>query len=169
VATALFEDGRRLRFLTTGGFDVEVEGARAPRSHADGRWAALLEHLALVVPDAGGADRFAMAVQSIRQGPSGPLAAVVAAPAAAELAALRALGPALGLVLIARCEPPPGPVAARGGLSADAAAGAAGPPEAVSGHRQRGVVVVPVAQIENFPDAWNQAVRSGGRRDPVRR
>jgi len=28
VAAALVEDGRRLRFMTTAGFDVEVEGTR---------------------------------------------------------------------------------------------------------------------------------------------
>jgi hypothetical protein len=39
----------------------------------------------------------------------------------------------------------------------------------VAGRRQTGVVVVPVGNMENFPEAWNQAVRSCGRRDPVRR
>jgi hypothetical protein len=32
-----------------------------------------------------------------------------------------------------------------------------------------GFVLVPVGPIENFPEAWNEAVRSCGRRDPVRR
>jgi hypothetical protein len=32
-----------------------------------------------------------------------------------------------------------------------------------------GFVVVPVGPIEKFPEAWNEAVRSCGRRDPVRR
>jgi hypothetical protein len=174
VTAALFEDGRRLRFLTTGGFDAELDGARARGRHADGhwadgRWAAVLEHLATVTPDAGGPDRLALAVQSIRHRPSGPLAAIVAATDPAELAALAALAPRLGLVLVARCEPQPGPLAARRGLCADEVPGAPGPPDAVAGRRQTGVVVVPVGNMENFPEAWNQAVRSCGRRDPVRR
>jgi uncharacterized protein (DUF58 family) len=171
VAAALFEDGRRLRFLTTGGFDVELDGgrARAPGSHADGRWAAVLEHLAVVTPDAGGTDRLALAVQSIRHRPSGPLAAILADSPPAELAALAALAPRLGLVVVARCEPPPGPRAARGGRRADGGAGAPGPPDAVPGHRQTGFVLLPVGPIENFSEAWNEAVRSCGRRDPVRR
>jgi uncharacterized protein (DUF58 family) len=154
VAAALLEDGRRLRFLTTGGFDAELDGARARASgsHADGRWAAVLEYLAAVTPDAGGPERLALAVQSIRHRPSGPLAAILADTPPAELAALAALAPRLGLVLVARCDPPPGA------------------PEPVSvGHRQPGFVLVPVGPIENFPEAWNQAVRSCGRRAPVRR
>ncbi|MDQ1504149.1 MAG: hypothetical protein QOD57_1876 [Actinomycetota bacterium] len=170
VAAALFEDGRRLRFLTTGGFDAELDGARAraPGSHADGRWAAVLEHLAVVTPDAGGPDRLALAIQSIRHRPTGPLAAIVGDTPPAELAALAALAPRLGLVVVARCEPPPGPRAVGGGRRADGGPGAPGPPDAVPG-RHMGFVLVPVGPIENFPEAWNEAVRSCGRRDPVRR
>ena len=93
----------------------------------------------------------------------------MAATDPAELAALAALAPRLGLVLVARCESQPGPLAARRGLCADEVPGAPGPPDAVAGRRQTGVVVVPVGNMENFPEAWNQAVRSCGRRDPVRR
>lgn len=145
IAAALYEDGRRLRFLTTGGFDVVIDGARgrARGSHTDGRWATVLEHLAIVTPDAGGPDRLAGAVQSIRRAPSGPLAAIVADASPAEQAALEALRPRLGLVLIARCSPAPGPPGS--------------------------AVVVPIGAIETFPDAWNQAVRSCSRCDPVRR
>ena len=148
VAAALVDAGRRLRFVTTGGFDVELDEARAGATHGrrDGRWAALLHHLALVDPDGGGADRFALAVQSIRRHRGGPLAAIVGRAAPGELAALGALRARLGLVLIAACSPD--------GAPAQSVAGA---------------VVVPVADIEDFPAAWNRAVLSCGRRDPVGR
>jgi uncharacterized protein (DUF58 family) len=148
VTAALVEDGRRLRFVTTGGFEMEFDGARpgSPGGHRQQRWAAVLEHLALVAPDSGGADAFAHAVQSISHHPSGPLAAVVADTSAAELAALGALRPRLGLVLIARCD--------RDGSVAHSGAGA---------------VVVPVRNVDDFPGAWNQAVFACGRRDVVRR
>jgi uncharacterized protein (DUF58 family) len=160
IAAALFEDGRRLRFLTTGGFDVDIDGARgrARGTAADGRWATLLEHLALVTPEAGGVDRFAGAVQSARRGPSGPLAAVVADAAPGELAALGALRSHLPSVVIVNCAP--------GAPGAPAAPGAS---DAVPGQRRAGAVLVPVAGTENFPEAWNQAMRSCGRGDPVRR
>ncbi len=103
VAAALVEDGRRLRFLTTGGFDVELGGARAA-GPGQAKWAAVLEHLAVVAPDGartgavpptppggagtGVADPLALAVQSIRHHPSGPLVAVVGDATPAELAAL---------------------------------------------------------------------------------
>ena len=137
VAAALVEDGRRLRFVTTGGFEMAFDGARpgATGGHREQRWAAVLEHLAVVVPDAGGPDAFALAVQSIRRHPSGPLAAVVADASPAELTALGALRSRLGLVLIARCER-----------------------EGVSAHSASGAVVVPVGDLDEFPGAWNQAV-----------
>jgi len=160
IAAALFEDGRRLRFLTTGGFDLDIDGARgrARGPAADGRWATLLEHLALVTPSAGGVERFALAVQSVRRGPSGPLAAVVADATPAELATLGALRSHLPLVVIARCYP-----------NAPGAPAAPGAPDAMSGHRRAGAVLVSVDETEKFPEAWNQAVRSCGRCDPVRR
>ncbi len=141
VAAALVEDGRRLRFLTTGGFDVELDGARAA-----GKWAVLLEHLALVTPD-DGPDRFALAVQSIRHNPSGPLAAVVGAATPAELAALGALRLRLGLVMIAHC----------------------GPEGAEAGRSAAGAMVVPAGAGEDFVPAWNSAVVSCGRREVMRR
>jgi uncharacterized protein (DUF58 family) len=161
VAAALVQDGRRLRFVTTGGFEVELDGARSSGGRGEGRWAALLEHLALVAPDSGGADRFALAVQSIRQRPSGPLAAVVAGAAPAELAALGALRPRHGLVLVARCSLD-GPVA--GGRQGDD-----NPGGAASAHSAGGAIIVPVGDTTHFPEAWNQAVLSCGRRDVVRR
>ena len=149
VAAALVEDRRRLRFVTTGGFDIELDGARATAAGGrnDGKWAAVLEHLALVTPDDGEADRFALAVQSIRRSPSGPVAAVVGAAAPAELAALGALRSRIGLVMIAHCAPDP------------AAAEGSAP----------GAVFVPVGVPQDFPAVWNSAVLSVGRREGVRR
>jgi uncharacterized protein (DUF58 family) len=157
VAAALVEDGRRLRFLTTGGFDVEFDGAGGGirRRRGEGKWTAVLEHLALVSPDRGGADRFALAVQSIGRRPGGPLAVVVADASPAELAALGALRSRLGLVVIARCR-------ADTGERADAATEAS--TQAVAG-----AVVVAVGDTRDFPGVWNQAVLSCGRRDAVRR
>src|SRR5207244_8548385 len=105
VAAALVDDGRRLRFVTTGGFDVEldVRAAGTPGPRAEARWSAVLEHLAVAVPDGGGAAHFARVVRSIGRHPGGPLAAVVAGAAPAELAALGALSGRGGPVLIAQC------------------------------------------------------------------
>ena len=162
VAAALVEDGRRLRFVTTGGFDIELDAARtgAARSRSEGRWAAILDHLAIVEPDGLGPakeseDRFALAVQSIRRNPSGPLAAVVGNATPAELAALGALRSRLGLVLIAQA-PPPG---AANGEAANGGAVLSVP----------GALLVPVHHTEDFPEAWNQAVLSCGRSDAVPR
>jgi uncharacterized protein (DUF58 family) len=150
VAAALVEDGRRLRFVTTGGFDIELDAARSgpPRNRNDGRWAAILDHLATVQPDAGGEDRFPIAVQSIRRDASGPLAAVMGDAKPDELSALGALRPRVGVVLIARTLG-----------AADGAVVRSVP----------GAVIVPVEDTADFPDAWNQAVLSCGRRDVVSR
>ncbi|HKN37749.1 MAG TPA: DUF58 domain-containing protein [Acidimicrobiia bacterium] len=186
VAAALVDDGRRLRFLTTAGFEVELDRvlAGAPGGRGGGKWAAILEHLAVVTPHGargmggvpptraagaanargmGGvpptraagaakdsADRFALALQSIRRHPSGPLAAVVGDPAPADLAALGALRSRLGLVVIAHCRS--GGAALEGG----------------SPHPAAGAVVVSVGDTKEFPQAWNQAVLSCSRRDVVR-
>jgi uncharacterized protein (DUF58 family) len=149
VAAALVEDGRRLRFVTTGGFEAAFDEGRpgAPVGHLQQRWATVLEHLALVTPDSGGPAAFALAVESIRRHPGGPLAAVVADASPAELAALGALRSRLGLVLIARCE-------------------ADGVPAAPS---VAGAVVVPVQNADSFPGAWDQAVLGCGRREAARR
>jgi uncharacterized protein (DUF58 family) len=165
VAAALVEDGRRLRFITTGGFDIELDRTRSGASHSrsEGKWAAILDHLAVIEPDPPGKtaglrpltaaaagdcpDGFAFAVQSIRRDPGGPLAAVVGDATPAELSALGALRLRLGLVLIARTQ--------------GRAAEAVGPVP--------GAVLVPVHTIDDFPEVWNQAVLSCGRRDTVRR
>ena len=150
VAAALVDDGRRLRFVTTGGFEAEVDGTRAagapPGGRAESRWNAVLEHLAGVGPDGGGTEHFARALRSIARRPSGPLAAVVAAAAPAELAGLGALSGRLGLVMIARCDAPAGPAGAVPGATV-VAAGAGG----------------------DFAAVWNEAVLACSRRDVVRR
>jgi uncharacterized protein (DUF58 family) len=170
VAAALVEDGRRLRFVTTGGFEMEFDAARAgdPPGHRRQRWATVLEHLALLTPDRGGTDAFALTVQSIRHLPSGPLAAVVASADPTELAALGALRSRLGLVLVARCDPTsPGDRPSTGG------AGVAGPGNkdqgAASASGVPGAVVVPVGDLARFPEAWNHAVLFCGGREAVRR
>jgi len=147
IAAAVVEDGRPLRFLTTGGLDLELEGAVAGgrRGRRAGRWGALMEHLALVTPDGGGPGQFAGAVESIRRDPSGPLAAVVAAAGPAEVAALAALRARLDVVIIARCT-----------------GEAAGPgPEPAVG----GATVVPIPPQGDFSRAWDEAVLACGRRD----
>jgi hypothetical protein len=155
VAAAVVEDGRPLRFLTTGGFDLELDGVgpggrRGPR---EGRWAVLMEYLAVVVPDPGGPDRFALAVGSIRRRPSGPLAAVVGHATPAEVAALAGLRARLDVVLIARCA---GEVAVPGSEPA------------VGGAAVGGAAVVPIPPVGDFTGAWNEAVLACSRRDAVR-
>ncbi|MCA1841587.1 MAG: DUF58 domain-containing protein [Actinobacteria bacterium] len=159
VAAALVDDGRRLRFITTGGFDIELDGTRTGASHSrsEGKWAAILDHLATVEP-VGAAkdstDSFAFAVQSIRRDPSGPLAAVVGDATPAELSALGGLRSRLGPVLIAQTQ-------------TQAGNGGAANAEAV--RSVPGAVLVPVHHIDDFPKVWNQAVVSCGRRDTVSR
>ena len=149
VAAAVVQDGRRLRFLTTGGFDLLLEGAGpgARRAGGEGRWAALMEHLARLAADDGGPEQFAIAVESVRRHGSGPLAAVVGDADPAELAALGNLRARLGAVIIARC-----------------AGSATTPAPDVTG---RGAIVVPVADDGDFSSAWNEAVLACGRRDVV--
>ena len=170
VAAALVEDGRRLRFVTTGGFEMEFDAARAgePPGHRRQRWTAVLEHLALLSPDRGGTDAFALTVQSIRHHPSGPLAAVVAAADPTELAALGALRARLGLVLVAHCDPMALEDRARGVAGGVARRGNGDQGEA-SAPAVPGAVVVPVVDMAAFPEVWNHAVLSYGHREAVRR
>jgi len=151
VTAALVDDGRRVRFLTSGGIDVELDATRAAGVPAGGRaetrWNTVLEHLALASPDPGGAEHFARAVRSIARRAGGPLAAVMAGATPVELAALGGLSGRLGPVLIADCRP-----------------GGAGPADGMPG-----AAVVAVDDMSDFPDRWNQAVLSCSRRDVVRR
>ena len=156
VTAALVADGRRLRFMTTGGFDVAYDGARAVAGgHAEPRWAAVLEHLALLEPALAGStgDALGLALHSIRRQPAGPLTAVLGRLTATELTALNTVAPRLGLVLAVRCDDgnaEPGAGTSRG-------KGPAG-----------SVVVVPAADLGGFADAWTRAVATP-RRAPARR
>jgi len=147
VAASLIEAGRPVRFLTTAGLRLELDGdpGGGRRGREGGRWAALMEHLALVAADDGRPEQFALAVGSVRRHPSGPLVAVVAGAAPDELAALAALRARLGVVVIARCGdeaalPPPEPAAS-------------------------GAVLVPIPADGDFTGAWNEAVLACARRD----
>jgi uncharacterized protein (DUF58 family) len=138
LASALVRSGRRMRFLTTGGFELGT-GGRAP-------WALLVEYLAVVRPDR--TDRFAEVLEGLRRRPSGTLAAVVAEPRPSELAALGALQPRLGLVMVAALRP-------SSYRSHKDPGGKDGPVPAAPG-----AVVVPVTRSTPFAVAWNQAVLS---------
>jgi uncharacterized protein (DUF58 family) len=140
LASALVRSGRRIRFLTTGGFELGT-GGRAP-------WAMLMEYLAVVAPERD--DRFAEVLEGLRRRPSGTLAAVVAEPRASELLALGALQSRLGLVMVAALRP-----SSYGGHKD-------GPRPEVPG-----AVVVPVTRSTPLATAWNQAVLSC--RQPARR
>ena len=156
--------------MTTGGFDVELDAraAGAPGARAEARWNAVLEHLAVAAPDGGGADRFAAVLRSIGRQPGGPVAAVVAGAAPAELAALGNLSGRGGSVVIARCGSQA--IAGRGPVppSGQAGVGSGRGPVAPPAPGGAGAAVVPVDDPAEFPMSWNQAVLSCGRRDPVR-
>jgi uncharacterized protein (DUF58 family) len=94
VAAAAVRDGRRLRFVTTGGFELEAITAR---------WTVLLDHLAAATPEDH--DRFPWAVDSLRRRPAGPLVAVIGSARPVELAALAGLQLRSGVVMVADCSP----------------------------------------------------------------
>jgi uncharacterized protein (DUF58 family) len=142
LAAALARSGRRMRFLTTGGFELGL-GGRAP-------WSVLVEYLAVVSPDRS--DRFAEVVEGLRKRPGGPLAAVVVEPRPAELAALGALRSRLGLVMVAALRP-------------SSYRGHKDPPSPTV----PGAVIVPVTRSTPFATAWNQAVLSCRRPEAARR
>lgn len=87
AAGAALRDGRRLRFLTTGGFELPVVGHRST---------ALGEFFALVGLDDH--DALPRAVESLRRRPGGPVVAVLGSLAPPEVAALASVG---SLALIA--------------------------------------------------------------------
>jgi uncharacterized protein (DUF58 family) len=108
VAAAAVKDRRRLRFVTTGGFELEVIGTA--------RWTVLLDHLAAATPDDH--DRFPWVVDAMRRRPAGPLVAVIAVARPVEVAALAGLHLRSGLVLVADCSAgghatPPGAIVVR--------------------------------------------------------
>jgi uncharacterized protein (DUF58 family) len=142
LASSLVRSGRRMRFLTTGGFELGT-GGRAP-------WPVLMEYLAVVAPER--TDRFAEVLEGLRRRPSGTLAAVVVEPRPSELAALGGLRSRLGLVMVAALRPS----SYRGHND--------GPLPAAPG-----AVVVPVTRSTPFAVAWNQAVLSCRRPETARR
>jgi uncharacterized protein (DUF58 family) len=161
LASALVRSGRRMRFLTTGGFELGTAG-RAP-------WPMLVEYLAVVAPDR--TDRFAEVLESLRRRPTGSLAAVVVEPRPSELAALGALQSRLGLVMVAALRPS----SYRNHRTRTSAAAEPAAPGHRFGARDGplpvapGAVVVPVTRSTPFATAWNQAVLSCRRPQPVRR
>lgn len=101
VAAAVVKDQRRLRVVTTGGFELEAIG-RA-------RLTVLLDYLAAATPE--GHDRFPPVLDALRRRPAGPLVAVVGAARPAELAALGGLRLRSGVVMVAAVGASGAPVA----------------------------------------------------------
>jgi uncharacterized protein (DUF58 family) len=131
LATALCRGRRQVRFMTTGGVDI--------RSSGGDRYPQIMEYLA-------GASvetyvRWDQVVEGLRRAGDGPLAAVVANAERSDLAALGALRPRLGLVMVVAIRP-----SAYGGIDLG------GTPSAP------GALVVPVSADSPFRTAWNQAV-----------
>ncbi|HEY4409345.1 MAG TPA: DUF58 domain-containing protein [Acidimicrobiia bacterium] len=131
LATAMCRGRRQVRFITTGGVDI--------RSSGTDRYPQIMEYLA-------GASvetyvRWDQVMERLRRAGDGPLAAVVANAERSDLAALGALRPRLGLVLLVAIRP-----SAYGGVDLGGAPAAPG------------AVVVPVSADSPFRPAWNQAV-----------
>ncbi|MGH8973077.1 MAG: DUF58 domain-containing protein [Acidimicrobiia bacterium] len=147
VAAAVVRDGRRIRFVTTGGFELEAVGTA--------RLTMLLDHLAAAVPDPH--DHFARVLDTVRRRPVGPVVVVVGAIRPEEWAALGAVRPRSGVVMVADCS------AGRG------AAPSARPTPSTSPAPVSGAVVVRVPPGTPLAPAWNQAVLSCGRPAAARR
>ena len=131
LATAMCRGRRQVRFMTTGGVEIQSSGVD--------RYAQIMEYLA-------GASletfvRWDQVMEGMRRRGDGPLAAVVADADRSDLAALGALRHRLGLVLIVAIRP-----SAYGELDV-------GPTPAVPG-----AITVPVSSTSPFRTAWNQAV-----------
>jgi hypothetical protein len=141
LATAMCRGRRQVRFMTTGGVDIRCSGAD--------RYPQIMEYLA-------GASvetyvRWDQVVEGLRRAGDGPLAAIVANVDRADMVALGALRPRLGLVVLAAIRP-----SAYGGVDV-------GPAPAAPGS-----VVVPVSAGSPFRSAWNQAVVTCQRSATVR-
>jgi uncharacterized protein (DUF58 family) len=141
LATAMCRGRRQVRFVTTGGVDIRSSGVD--------RYPQIMEYLA-------GASvetyvRWDMVIEGLRRAGEGPLAAIVANVDRADLTALGALRPRLGLVLLAAIRP-----SAYGGVDV-------GPEPAAPG-----AIVVPVTAGNPFRTAWNQAVITCQRSAAVR-
>jgi len=141
LATAMCRGRRQVRFVTTGGVEIRSSGVD--------RYAQIMEYLA-------GASmetfvRWDQVVEGLRRSGEGPLAAIVANAERADLAALGALRPRLGLILLAAIRP-----SAYGGVDV-------GPAPAAPG-----AMVIPVSADSPFRTAWNQAVITCQRSAAVR-
>jgi uncharacterized protein (DUF58 family) len=141
LATALCRGRRQVRFLTTGGVEIQSSGVD--------RYPQIMEYLA-------GASvetyvRWDQVMESLRRRGDGPLAAVVADAHPSDFAALGALRPRLGLVITVAIRP-----SAYGEV--DAAPVPAAP----------GAITVPVSSTSPFRTAWNQAVVTCQRSTTVR-
>ena len=141
LATAMCRGRRQVRFVTTGGIDIRCSGAD--------RYAQIMEYLA-------GASvetfvRWDKVIEGLRRSGDGPLAAVLANADRTDFAALGALRPRLGLVLLVAVRP-----SAYG--SVDVGSAPAAP----------GAMVVPVSADSPFRTAWNQAVMTCQRSAAVR-
>jgi len=141
LATAMCRGRRQVRFVTSGGVDIRSSGGE--------RYAQIMEYLA-------GASvetyvRWGQVVEGLRRTGEGPLAAIVANVDRADLSALGALRPRLGLILLAAIRP-----SAYGGVDV-------GPAPAAPG-----AMVIPVSADSPFRTAWNQAVVTCQRSAAVR-
>jgi uncharacterized protein (DUF58 family) len=131
LVTAMCRGRRLVRFMTTGGVDIRSSGVD--------RYAQIMEYLA-------GASletyvRWDHVVEGLRRAGDGPLAAVVANADQADLNALGALRPRLGLVFLCVVRP-----SAYGGTDVGSVPV---PP---------GALVVPVSADSPFRTAWNTMV-----------
>jgi uncharacterized protein (DUF58 family) len=141
LATAMCRGRRQVRFVTTGGVEI--------RSSGTDRYAQIMEYLA-------GASvetfvRWDQVVEGLRRSGEGPLAAIVANAERGDLAALGALRPRLGLILLCAIRP-----SAYGGVDV-------GPAPAAPG-----AMVIPVSSDSPFRAAWNSAVVTCQRSAAVR-
>ena len=141
LVTAMCRGRRQVRFVTTGGVDM--------RSSGTDRYAQIMEYLA-------GASietyvRWDHVMEGLRRAGDGPLAAIVANAAASDLAALGALRPRLGLVLLCVIRP-----------------SAYGEVDVGSVPAPPGALVVPVSADSPFRTAWNATVATCQRSAAVR-
>jgi hypothetical protein len=131
LATAMCRGRRQVRFLTTGGVEIQSSGVD--------KYPQIMEYLA-------GASvetfvRWDQVTEGLRRRGDGPLAAIVADAERHDLAALGALRNRLGLVMLVAIRP-----SAYGEIDVN-------PVPAVPG-----AMTVPVSSTSPFRTAWNQAV-----------
>jgi uncharacterized protein (DUF58 family) len=141
LATAMCRGRRQVRFLTTGGVDIQSSG---------------VDHYPQIMEYLAGASvetfvRWDQVMQGLRRRGDGPLVAVVADTNRSDLVALGGLRPRLGLILLVAIRP-----SAYGEL--DVMAAPAVP----------GAMTITVSSTSPFRTAWNQAVMTCQRGATVR-